>query len=117
MSNSRYPTGFFILLSLLFLALGFTGFYLVGKLGFLLSAVLGIMVGTLPILYLYFKKELRMKKFQAQLPEALDMMARSLRAGHAFSTGMKLASDEFDDPIGTEFSITLDEINYGLGVP
>ena len=58
-----------------------------------------------------------MAKFQAQLPEALDMMARSLRAGHAFSTGMKLASDEFDDPFGTEFSITLDEINYGLGVP
>ena len=58
-----------------------------------------------------------MAKFQAQLPEALDMMARSLRAGHAFSTCMKLASDEFDDPFGTEFSLTLDEINYGLGVP
>jgi len=58
-----------------------------------------------------------MKKFQAQLPEALDLMARSLRAGHAFSTGMKLAADEFDDPLGTEFNITLDEINFGLGVP
>ena len=58
-----------------------------------------------------------MKKFQAQLPEALDLMARSLRAGHAFSTGMKLAADEFDDPLGPEFSTTLDEINFGLGVP
>jgi len=57
-----------------------------------------------------------MKKFQAQLPESLDLMARSLKAGHAFSTGMKLAADEFDDPLGTEFSITLDEINFGLGV-
>ena len=44
-------------------------------------------------------------------------MARSLRAGHAFSTGLKLAADEFDDPLGPEFSLTLDEINYGLGVP
>ncbi|MCK5505905.1 MAG: type II secretion system F family protein, partial [Thermodesulfovibrionia bacterium] len=59
----------------------------------------------------------RMKKFQAQLPEALDLMARSLRAGHAFSTGLKLAGDEFDDPLGPEFNLTLDEINYGLGVP
>ena len=58
-----------------------------------------------------------MKKFQAQLPEALDLMARSLRAGHAFSTGMKLAAEEFEDPLGSEFSATLDEINFGLGVP
>lgn len=58
-----------------------------------------------------------MKKFQTQLPEALDLMARSLRAGHAFSTGMKLAAEEFEDPLGPEFSVTLDEINFGLGVP
>ena len=116
-ANAKYPTGFFILLSLLFFALGFTGAYIYFNLGMLLSILLGLMVGILPIFYLHVKKKRRMAKFQAQLPEALDMMARSLRAGHAFSTGMKLASDEFDDPFGTEFSLTLDEINYGLGVP
>ena len=57
-----------------------------------------------------------MEKFLRQLPEALDMIASSLRAGHAFSTGMKLVADEFDDPLGPEFDATLDEINFGVGM-
>ena len=115
-ANTKYPTGFFILLSLLFASSGFLGFYIFTNLGLLLSIPF-LLLGTLPIFYLYLKKNRRMKKFQAQLPEALDLMARSLRAGHAFSTGLKLAGDEFDDPLGPEFNLTLDEINYGLGVP
>jgi tight adherence protein B len=58
-----------------------------------------------------------MKKFQGQLPDALELIARALRAGHAFSSGMKLAADEFDDPLGPEFEQTLDEINFGISVP
>ena len=57
-----------------------------------------------------------MEKFQAQLPEGLDLIARALRAGHAFTSGMKLAADEFDDPLGPEFTDTLDEINFGVSV-
>ena len=117
-ANTRYPSGFFILLALVFAGAGFLGFYLLLRITpWYLSGVLSLFVGGLPFLYLYTKKNKRMKKFQAQLPEALDLMARSLRAGHAFSTGMKLAADEFDDPLGPEFSTTLDEINFGLGVP
>ena len=116
LAGVRFPAGFFILLSLFFAGAGFLGFYVM-RIGTLLSVVFAICLGCLPFLYLYIKKKQRMKKFQAQLPESLDLMARSLRAGHAFSTGMKLAADEFDDPLGTEFSMTLDEINYGLGVP
>ena len=117
-ANAQYPSGFFILLSLVFAGLGFTGFYLLIKIHpWYLSVIIAVFVGSLPFFYLYNKKNKRMKKFQAQLPEALDLMARSLRAGHAFSTGMKLAADEFDDPLGPEFSTTLDEINFGLGVP
>jgi tight adherence protein B len=44
-------------------------------------------------------------------------MARALKAGHAFTNGMRLAADEFDDPLGPEFAETLDEINFGLSVP
>ena len=117
-ANTRYPSGFFILLALVFAGAGFLGFNLLLKITpWYLSGVLSLFVGGLPFLYLYNKKNKRMKKFQSQLPEALDLMARSLRAGHAFSTGMKLAGDEFDDPLGPEFSTTLDEINFGLGVP
>jgi len=115
-ANTKYNTGFFILLSLLFAGSGFAGFYVLQKTGLLLSVILALLIGSLPIFYLYIKKNQRVKKFQAQLPEALDLMARSLRAGHAFSTGMNLAAEEFDDPLGTEFNITLGEINFGIGV-
>ncbi len=51
------------------------------------------------------------------MPEALDLMARALRAGHAFSVGMKMIGDEFPDPIGPEFSRTVEEISFGIDVP
>jgi tight adherence protein B len=57
-----------------------------------------------------------MAKFGEQLPDALELVARTLRAGHAFTVGMKMVSDEFDDPMGTEFRRTLDEINFGVSV-
>lgn len=57
-----------------------------------------------------------MKKFQGQLPDALELIARALRAGHAFSSGMKLVAEEFNDPLGPEFGETLDEINFGISV-
>jgi tight adherence protein B len=116
-ANARYPSGFFILLSLVLVGVVFLICNFLIKIGFLLSVVLAVFSGSFPFLYLYIKKTKRRNKFQVQLPEALDMMARSLKAGHAFSTGMKLAGDEFEDPLGPEFSITIDEINFGLGVP
>jgi tight adherence protein B len=116
-ANARYPSGFFILLSLVLVGVVFLICNILIKIGFLLSVVLAVFSGSFPFLYLYIKKKKRRNKFQVQLPEALDMMARSLKAGHAFSTGMKLAGDEFEDPLGPEFSITIDEINFGLGVP
>ena len=51
-----------------------------------------------------------------QLPDALDLIARSLRAGHALTGGMKIVADEFNDPLGPEFDQTLDEINFGPSV-
>jgi tight adherence protein B len=115
-ANAQFPAAVFILLAFLFAGSGFLGFYFM-NINLILNVLLAICIGTFPFLYLIIKKNKRMKKFQAQLPEALDLMARSLRAGHAFSTGMKLASEEFEDPLGPEFSATLDEINFGLGVP
>jgi tight adherence protein B len=57
-----------------------------------------------------------MQKFERQLPEALDLVARSLKAGHAFSGGLKMVVEEFDDPISTEFDTAINEINFGVGV-
>ncbi len=68
-----------------------------------------------PFLWAFRRKNKRMAKFQRQLPDALDLIARALRAGHAFPQGMRMVADEFEDPIGPEFEKTLDEINFGIG--
>lgn len=57
-----------------------------------------------------------MQKFQRQLPDALDLVARSLKAGHAFSGGLKMVAEEFDNPVGVEFDKTMNEINLGVEV-
>jgi len=56
----------------------------------------------------------RISRFSEQLPEALDVIVRGLRAGHPFRVALGLASREMPDPIGTEFGILLDEISFGL---
>ena len=115
-ANSKYPIGFYILFALFLSFLGF----LVGALVIKNQPVsLGLLVlgGLVPFLYLTILKHRRIAKFKRQLPEALDLMARALKAGHAFTNGMKLAADEFDDPLGPEFAEALDEINFGISVP
>lgn len=112
-ANTKLPVGFFILLSLLLFALGYWGLAVTtaNKYLALATASSGFII---PFAYLGGLKARRIKKFQAQLPEGLDLIARSLKAGHAFTSGMKLAADEFPDPLGTEFHNTLEEINFGV---
>lgn len=83
----------------------------------LIEISLAIFLGILPLFYVILMKKRRMNKFNSQLPEALDMIARSLKAGHAFSAGLKMVGDEMRDPIGTEFYKTLNEINFGVSIP
>ena len=61
------------------------------------------------MLFLRMKAKERVKKFSEQLPDALDTMARSLRAGHPFTAAMNLASTDLADPMGTELGIVVDE--------
>jgi tight adherence protein B len=77
--------------------------------------ILALFLGVMPFLYLILLKQKRMAKFQEQLPDAMDLIARALKAGHAFSGGLAMVADEFSDPIGTEFRKTIDEINFGVG--
>ncbi|HSM75228.1 MAG TPA: type II secretion system F family protein [Desulfobacterales bacterium] len=114
-ANVKYTMGFFLLLSL---ALGFGGYLFVTVLtrNLLLALALGAAAAALPYLSLRSKKNKRMVQFEKQLPEALGLIARALRAGHAFASGMKLAAEEFVDPLGPEFEETLDEINFGVSV-
>jgi len=113
-ANTRMPLGFFLLLSVLLAALtAVVGSVM--RMNQVAFVTLALFLGIMPFLYLMLLKQKRMEKFQEQLPDALDLIARALKAGHAFSGGLKMVADEFGDPIGTEFRKTIDEINFGVG--
>ncbi|MFO7579130.1 MAG: type II secretion system F family protein [Nitrosomonas halophila] len=82
---------------------------------FLVSVLIAIAVGLfLPHLYILRKRRARQAKFAEQLPDAMDYLARSMRAGNPFMASLRSGSRELPDPTGTEFGITFDELNYGL---
>lgn len=70
----------------------------------------------LPLLYLRRARNKRIQKFARQLPDTLDMIVRSLRAGHPSTVAIGLVAREMPDPIGTEFGIVSDEITFGLSL-
>jgi tight adherence protein B len=65
---------------------------------------------------LHFARRARLQAFDQQLPDALDLLGRALRAGHAFSSGLGMVASESHEPIAAEFRITFDEVNFGLSV-
>jgi len=69
---------------------------------------------ALPTLFLMHRRRARLAGFGNQLPEALEMMARSLRAGHPIGAAITMVAREMPDPIGSEFGIVVDETTYGL---
>ena len=92
--------------------LGFAGWTLIRlPIAGLILAGLGL---AAPFLYLNWKRSKRLYKFEEEFPEALDLIARALKAGHAFVTGLKMVADEMPEPIGPEFRKTFDEQNFGL---
>ena len=115
-ANAPRPLGVYVIFSVM---LFFCGFFLASimRISFVTMAPVSILLATAPFFSLSRMRAKRMKKFEEQLPEALELVARALRAGHAFTGGMRLVAEEFADPVGTEFKDALDEINFGIGVP
>jgi len=72
---------------------------------------------ALPLLEALRAKRNRITRIEFLLPEALDMMGRAMRAGHAFPTALKLVGDEIPDPLGGEFRAVFDEVNFGVSMP
>jgi tight adherence protein B len=69
---------------------------------------------SVPVSVLLYKRSARLAKFEEQFPEALDLLARALRAGHAFQTAMGMVADDLKEPVGPEFKRSFDQQNYGL---
>jgi tight adherence protein B len=78
----------------------------------------GLLVGAvgafMPFAWLKHKRTVRTKKFEEQFPEALDVLSRAIRAGHAFQTALGMAADEMPPPVGPEMKKTFDQQNFGL---
>lgn len=93
----------------------FAGLSIVLKLGVLPALLLSVAAGVgLPTLFIASRRKKRLKRFAEQLPEATDLIVRSLRVGHPLSSAMAVVANELADPIGTEFGIAVDEMTYGL---
>jgi tight adherence protein B len=82
----------------------------------LLAALSLVAGGAAPFVYVFRKRRARLEKFEEQLPDAVDVMKRALRAGHPFSTCIKLVAEDMDEPISREFEQTFADVNFGNDV-
>ena len=79
-----------------------------------LAAVAFVLGGFAPWLYVRWKKKRRILQLESQLPDAIDLIARAVRAGHPLSEGLRMASEEALEPLASEFRITFEEQKFGL---
>ena len=79
---------------------------------------IGLVVAAAVLPYQLVKRAIakRLHRIEAQLPDALDLMSRALRAGHAFPTALKMVGDEMNDPLASEFRAAFDEVNFGIAM-
>jgi tight adherence protein B len=70
----------------------------------------------LPYSYVSFRRNKRFEKFEELFPEAIDTLARAVRAGHAFTTALEMISDEVAEPVGSEFRKLYEEQKFGMPV-
>ena len=80
----------------------------------LVAALVAVAAAFAPFGFLLHRRGRRLKKFEEMFPEALDLLSRAIRAGHAFQTAMGMVADELPEPVGPEFKKTFDQQNYGL---
>ncbi len=83
---------------------------------FAIVLMAALLATLLPLMYVLRSKNNRLAKFEEQLPEAIDTICRSLKAGHAFNSAFTLVGEELADPIATEFRITMEENNLGINI-
>ena len=82
--------------------------------GNVLGAAFGTLLGSVPYLFVAFKRKARLAKLLSQLPDTFDLLSRVLRAGQTVPQAMQAVADEFDAPIASEFSYCYEQQNLGL---
>jgi tight adherence protein B len=79
-----------------------------------LSLVAALFAGSAPYFYVRWRRTRRILQLESQLPDAIDLLARAVRAGHPLSEGLRMAAEEAQDPLASEFRITFEEQKFGL---
>jgi tight adherence protein B len=82
----------------------------------IVAGFVAALAACLPLAYVRAVRNKRILKFEEQFPEAIDLLARALRAGHALTTGLLMVAEEMPQPIGPEFKLLYDQQNFGLPV-
>ena len=83
----------------------------------LVAAVVGALAACLPFAYVRYARGQRLLKFEEQFPEAIDLLARALRAGHALTTGLSMVAEELPEPDRAGVQALYDQQNFGLPLP
>ena len=83
---------------------------------FLLRLLLSLILGALPIVYIMRKRRARLNKFETQLPEAIDLFTRTMRAGHNIHSGLETIAEETSDPVKMEFRKVTEELALGSAI-
>lgn len=109
----RMRVGTFVLIVAALPTFTFTVF-LAGRRPLYQSIIAGLLASAVPFAVTAVKRRQRFDKFEEQFPEAMDLLGRAVRAGHAFTTGFELISKELPDPVGEEFRIAFQQQSLGL---
>jgi tight adherence protein B len=112
-ANVDMTLGLFILCSAVASGIGVFLFLIVGQ-PFFLALVMGLIALVCPYFYLKYITWRRVRRFLEQMPDGLDMMSQSLQAGLGLTQAMVFVAKEMPDPLGTEFSVFIEEVNLGL---
>jgi tight adherence protein B len=116
-SGCGWTLSFFAGLTVAFAAGAFFAASLLPLLHWLFKLAIAFGAALLPMLYVVHKRSKRMFRIVQQLPDALDLMSRALKAGHAFPSGLQMVAEETQEPIASEFRMVHDEVNFGVAMP
>jgi tight adherence protein B len=108
------PSGIVLASFVIGMTCGAAAWVFVGQQTAMAAACAALVGASAPFFFLVHKRSRRLKRFEEQFPEALDLMSRAIRAGHALQTALGMAGEELPEPVGPEFKKTFDQQNFGL---
>ena len=113
-SGLKITVGTLLMMMALGAVVGFAIGWWMGRLA--VAAILAVLLSAAPLIWVKVTRNKRLNTFEEQFPEAVELIARALRAGHAFTTGLGMAADEVKPPVGSEFKRVYDEQNFGMSL-